>query len=224
MAKIYVKAVKHDENYTIINLMCAKDKGLSLQAKGLHLILYAYGSIPNWELNHEHLIGLSTNGATSLKSAIKELKDRNYLKIYPIHNKGHIKSWQWDIYETLYVQNKHIQNKHIHDKGGSKKEKEVRKEKEVINKENSNLESIKSFQERSMEKILMPVIKEFSRPYDPEKDGRDFTPSTPQELKKVIKLNYRNLRSGKDRVFWDSNWLTYISFNKIAQKEGIKIY
>lgn len=62
----------------------AKDKELSLKAKGLYLLIQSYITIPNFKLYKSYLMSMCVEGQCSFDSAWNELKNKGYLKIFKI--------------------------------------------------------------------------------------------------------------------------------------------
>lgn len=67
-----------------ISQVVAKDKEISLKAKGLYLLIQSYITIPNFKLYKSYLMSVCVEGQCSFDSAWNELKEKGYLKIYKI--------------------------------------------------------------------------------------------------------------------------------------------
>lgn len=68
--------VKKDRNYTVINNTVARDKRLSLKAKGFFLIIM---SLPeDWDFSINGIVKITKEGKTAIYSAMKELINFGY--------------------------------------------------------------------------------------------------------------------------------------------------
>lgn len=107
-----VARTHHNKNYTCMSNYHFQDRQLSLKAKGLLSLML---SLPDtWDYSISGLASLSSDGETSVRSAVKELEEYNYLKRTPIREGGRIIDWEYDIYETptelLLVENPQVES------------------------------------------------------------------------------------------------------------------
>lgn len=107
-----VARVHHNKNYTCMSNYHFQDKTLSLKAKGLLSLML---SLPDtWDYSVSGLATLSTDGETSVRTAVKELEEHNYLQRTPVREDGRIVDWEYDIYEQpkeiLDVENQQVEN------------------------------------------------------------------------------------------------------------------
>lgn len=98
-----VVRVNKNKDYTVMSNYHFKDKNMSLKAKGLLSLML---SLPEkWDYSIEGLIKLNKDNETSVKSALKELKVLNYLKVSKLTpdktESGRIE-YIYDIYEEPY--------------------------------------------------------------------------------------------------------------------------
>ena len=84
MSKIQEGFFKNKVPFVPISQVVAKDKELSLKAKGLYLLIQSYITIPNFKLYKSYLMSVCVEGQCSFDSAWNELKEKGYLKIYKI--------------------------------------------------------------------------------------------------------------------------------------------
>lgn len=96
--------VNKSDNYTVMSNYHLKDRYLSLKAKGLLSVVL---SLPeDWEYSIQGLASISRENETSIKSALKELKENGYLiitKRMPNEtNSGRIE-YEWDFYECSHA-------------------------------------------------------------------------------------------------------------------------
>ena len=87
----------HNENYTVMSNYHFKDKELSLKAKGLLSMML---SLPeDWDYSNKGLQSLCSDGGTSVRSALQELEEHNYLIRNRIYEDGIIVDWEYHIFE-----------------------------------------------------------------------------------------------------------------------------
>lgn len=100
------------KEYTIMKNTHFRDKNLSLKAKGLLSMMF---SLPdNWNFSTIGLTSMSSDGATSVRSALKELEEHKYLIRKQIRdNKGTIKDWEYQIFEVPYDKKPHDINQDV---------------------------------------------------------------------------------------------------------------
>ena len=84
MSKIQEGFFKNKVPFVPISQVVAKDKELSLKAKGLYLLIQSYITIPNFKLYKSYLMSVCVEGQCSFDSAWNELKEKGYLKIYKV--------------------------------------------------------------------------------------------------------------------------------------------
>lgn len=107
-----VARVHHNKNYTCMSNYHFQDKTLSLKAKGLLSLML---SLPDtWDYSVAGLATLSSDGETSVRTAVKELEEHSYLHRTPVRECGRIIDWEYDIYEQpkeiLDVENQQVEN------------------------------------------------------------------------------------------------------------------
>ena len=106
-----VARTHHTKDYTCMSNYHFKDKSISLKAKGLLSLML---SLPDeWDYSVTGLASLSSDGETSVRTAVKELEEHNYLKRTSIRENGRIIDWEYDIYEKplelLEVENQQVE-------------------------------------------------------------------------------------------------------------------
>lgn len=95
-------------NYTVIDNGIFKDKGLSLKAKGL---LCQMLSLPdNWNYSLEGLVTLSSDGISSVRSALKELENHMYFKRRRLYEDGKLAGVEYIVSETPMCENLILEN------------------------------------------------------------------------------------------------------------------
>lgn len=95
-------------NYTVIDNGIFKNKGLSLKAKGL---LCQMLSLPdNWNYSLEGLVTLSSDGISSVRSALKELENHMYFKRRRLYEEGKLAGVEYIVSETPMCENLILEN------------------------------------------------------------------------------------------------------------------
>lgn len=84
MSKIQDGFFRNKVPFVPISQVVAKDKEISLKAKGLYLLIQSYITIHNFKLYKSYLMSVCVEGQCSFDSAWNELKEKGYLKIYKI--------------------------------------------------------------------------------------------------------------------------------------------
>lgn len=86
-------------NYSIINNEVLRRVDMSWKAKGL--MCYILMLPDNWEIYLEELMNNATDKKASFRSGWDELKEKGYVKRYPIREGGKIVEWRTEIFETV---------------------------------------------------------------------------------------------------------------------------
>lgn len=96
---------KNREKYTTIDNSILKNKNLSLKARGLLVTLL--GLPDNWEFTEAGLFQLfNGDGKTSVRTALKELEDMQYLKRKQLRDeKGQYINTEWIVSEKPILEN-----------------------------------------------------------------------------------------------------------------------
>lgn len=91
--------VHKTKDFTVLSNYHLKDKGISLQAKGLLSVML---SLPDdWKYSISGLAAISKEGEKAIRSTLNELKEHGYLvvtKHAPKAGKGHF-SYEYDVFE-----------------------------------------------------------------------------------------------------------------------------
>ncbi|MBR1525051.1 MAG: hypothetical protein IJ640_00125 [Prevotella sp.] len=85
--------------HTSENKLWQHDTSLSLQAKGLMLVLTT--AFHNCDrIARDYILEQCTNGDTSLRTALEELRLHNYFRLTAIKSDiGRITSWVWEVFD-----------------------------------------------------------------------------------------------------------------------------
>lgn len=90
--------VNKNQNYTVMSNYHFKEQKMSLKAKGLLSLML---SLPNdWDYSIAGLVTLSSDGESSVRTALQELEKFGYLKRTRTRKDGKLDDIIYDIYET----------------------------------------------------------------------------------------------------------------------------
>lgn len=95
--------VEKDRNnpYVVLNKEFLNDINLSMKAKGL--LAYLLSLPDDWQIYENELVQHHKDGRDSVKSAIKELIDNNYINRTQIRGcNGRLNGYEYRVYETSY--------------------------------------------------------------------------------------------------------------------------
>lgn len=122
-----VMRTEKNKNYTVMGNYHLRDKELSLKAKGLLSIML---SLPDgWNFSTQGLTTLSSDGETAIRSTLKELEQKGYLKRNKVRINGKIVDWEYVVYEQKQEtkpadSDSHVENVHV-DSGRQLNTKEI---------------------------------------------------------------------------------------------------
>lgn len=95
-----IMRTEKNKNYTVMGNYHLRDKELSLKAKGLLSIML---SLPDgWNFSTQGLTTLSSDGETAIRSTLKELEQKGYLKRNKVRINGKIVDWEYVVYEQKH--------------------------------------------------------------------------------------------------------------------------
>lgn len=95
-----VMRTEKNKDYTVMGNYHLRDKELSLKAKGLLSIML---SLPDgWNFSTQGLTTLSSDGETAIRSTLKELEQKGYLKRNKVRINGKIVDWEYVVYEQKH--------------------------------------------------------------------------------------------------------------------------
>ena len=77
---------RRKSGFTTVQNSVARDKNISMKAKGLYLIIQSYITMPDKEWHKNDFTNMVAEGKSAFDSAWKELKDAGYLKVYIYSN------------------------------------------------------------------------------------------------------------------------------------------
>ena len=207
-----------------------KDKRLSLKAKGLLSLML---SLPEeWDYSVVGLASLSSDGETSVRTAIKELEENHYLDRTPVRENGRIIDWEYDIYEQpkeiLEVENQQVENLTIENvdnkvyKQLSKKEESRNNSKELL--QNSDFQFGKSKpKNESLYTKCVSLIKQRTNDEQIRSLLIDWLNMLLEKYKDKGKVLYVNVFKGKLNMLDKYNaddWKEIIEYNLQRGYEG----
>lgn len=96
---IYRVVHNKDNPYFQLNRYSVNDDRLSFKAVGI--LAYLLSKPDNWKIQEDDLVKRHTDGATSVHTGLKELKDLGYIVSRPVRdeNSGKITGWESHIFE-----------------------------------------------------------------------------------------------------------------------------
>lgn len=98
MSKETFKIHKREQPFTMVENALINNQTLSWSAKGV--LIYLLSKPDGWKVYKADIVNHATNGISSVKSIIKELKCAGYITLSKIlDQKGRIIEWRYDIYE-----------------------------------------------------------------------------------------------------------------------------
>ena len=91
--------VHYNEGYTTMCNHHLRDVSLSWQAKGM--LSFMFSNREDFKYSINGLVKCASNGDTSVRSILNELKEKGYLIVTPIKgSNGRIECWDYDFFET----------------------------------------------------------------------------------------------------------------------------
>ena len=120
----------HNKNYTVMSNYHFMDKTLSLKAKGLLSLML---SLPeDWDYSTKGLETLSQDGNTSVRSALNELEEHEYLIRERVFDGGKIVDWEYHIFESRedcqQFKEQRVENTHVETNNNKVRKQSITKE------------------------------------------------------------------------------------------------
>jgi len=81
-----------------------------LTSKAKIILIYALSKPSNWKLNVNEMINNLKEGETAIRNGIRELVDHGYMNQYPLKEKGIIKEWIIEAFESPSLNSKINEN------------------------------------------------------------------------------------------------------------------
>lgn len=204
-------------NYTVIDNHVFHNKDLSLKAKGL---LCQMLSLPDdWDYSLEGLVALSSDGISSVRSALKELENQMYFKRRRLYENGKLSGVEYVISEEPMCENLILENL---------KQENLILEKEAQLNNNNNKRKKESNKKGMFEDVpdyLMDVFMEWA---EMRKKIRKPIPSAKSVTRALNKL--RDLSADQKTQIAiveqaiDKNWLSFWPLKEEKKEERPKSY
>lgn len=112
--------VHNNKNYVTTSIHHLRDTSLSLQAMGL--LSFMLSCADTFKFSIEGLTKISSCGDCATRSALKELRDKNYVVVAPVKKNSKIVEWNYHVYEKPFVGNPDVdspdvENPHVENQG-----------------------------------------------------------------------------------------------------------
>jgi hypothetical protein len=167
--------VQKTDNYTVMSNHHLRNKELSLKAKGLMSLMLSLP--PQWDYSIGGLVAICKESHTSIRSALKELEQNNYLIRERINTEKGYFSYEYNLYEipfTPHIEKQHAVKAHAAKAHTDKVHKENRTQlsKEELKKEKLNKDLL--IKERAKKKKNDSFLAELQQMYQEEvmKNGK----------------------------------------------------
>lgn len=191
-----IMRTEKNKNYTVMGNYHLRDKELSLKAKGLLSIML---SLPDgWNFSTQGLTTLSSDGETAIRSTLKELEQKGYLKRNKVRINGKIVDWEYVVYEQKQEtkptdSDSHVENVHV-DSGRQLNTKEINT-KEINTFSTSPCdapipaESVRNEKTKSLWDISREITGNdpFTFPYQPTSDSEEKSAAGIVKKKPLVK-------------------------------------
>lgn len=162
--------VQKTDNYTVMSNHHLRNKNLSLKAKGLMSLMLSLP--PTWDYSIGGLVAICKESHTSIRSALKELEQNQYLIRYRINNEKGYFSYEYNLYEIPHLP--HIEKQHTGKAHTAKGQTENRRQlnKEKLNKDKLNKDLV--IKERRKKNKNADFLAELQQMYQEEliKNGK----------------------------------------------------
>lgn len=145
--------IQKTENYTVMSNHHLRNKDMSLKAKGLMSLMLSLP--PQWDYSIGGLVAICKESHTSIRSAIKELEENNYLIRERKNNEKGYFIYEYTLYE---IPQPHTENQHTvkvdTDNRHTENRRQISKEELNTNKLNIDKEN-KDKDKENMDELLM---------------------------------------------------------------------
>ena len=211
--------VQKTENYTVMSNHHLRNKEMSLKAKGLMSLMLSLP--PTWDYSIGGLVAICKESHTSIRSALKELEQNQYLVRDRKNNEKGYFTYEYTLYEipSPHSEKQHTVDTHTDkkqsDKSHTENDRQINKDslnKDELNKEKISKDKtttkrskikknrISSFDEILNSSVTNESLKELYKDFIDSRNAMD-APITRQGLKVLIdrceKLSNHNIRIQK---------------------------
>ncbi len=142
------------DNYTVMSNHHLRNKEMSLKAKGLMSLMLSLP--PSWDYSIGGLVAICKESHTSIRSAIKELEENNYLIRERKNNEKGYFIYEYTLYE---IPQPHAENQHTAKVETEKGQTENRRQisKEELSKEELNIDRVSK--EKNKDNGLVEILE-----------------------------------------------------------------
>lgn len=158
--------IQKTDNYTVMSNHHLRNKEMSLKAKGLMSLMLSLP--PTWDYSIGGLVAICKESHTSIRSALKELEENEYLVRERKNNEKGYFTYEYTLYEIPlpYTENQHAAKENAV-KGRAENNREINKEelkKDKLNKEELNIdkkhyEVLKHIKDIELRALLIDYIE-----------------------------------------------------------------
>ena len=145
--------IQKTDNYTVMSNHHLRNKEMSLKAKGLMSLMLSLP--PNWDYSIGGLVAICKESHTSIRSALKELEENNYLIRERKNNEKGYFIYEYTLYE---IPEPHTGNRHTVEKDAENGYTENRRQlnKDVLNTDKLNTDVISK--EKDIKETLISLV------------------------------------------------------------------
>lgn len=209
--------VQKTQNYTVMSNHHLRNKKMSLKAKGLMSLMLSLP--PKWDYSIGGLVAICKESHTSIRSALKELEENQYLIRERKNNEKGYFVYEYTLYEvpephtekqhtdSIYIEKQNTEEKHTVSNRELNKDKIIKEKenKEEINTTTKPRAKIKKNRISGFDEVLNKLVsnndlKELYKDFIEAREAMG-TPITRQGLKVLIdrceKLSNNNIRIQK---------------------------
>lgn len=137
--------VQKTDNYTVMSNHHLRNKEMSLKAKGLMSLMLSLP--PKWDYSIGGLVAICKESHTSIRSALKELEQNQYLIRERKNNEKGYFTYEYTLYEVPepHIEKQHTDSVYIEKQNTAEVDADANREinKEELNKEKLNKEKVK---------------------------------------------------------------------------------
>lgn len=193
--------IQKTDNYTVMSNHHLRNKEMSLKAKGLMSLMLSLP--PAWDYSIGGLVAICKESHTSIRSAIKELEENNYLIRERKNNEKGYFIYEYTLYE---IPQPHTENQHTAkvetDLGQTENRRQISKEE--VSKEKLSIEEVSKEKDKGFGEILETItnhdLLELYQDYVEMRDNMQ-APLTKRGLKMLIerceRLSNNNIKVQK---------------------------
>ena len=204
-------------NYTVIDNHVFRNNDLSLKAKGL---LCQMLSLPDdWDYSLEGLVALSSDGISSVRSALKELENQMYFKRRRLYRNGKLSGVEYIISEEPMCENLILEN--------LKQENLIIEKEAQLNNNNNKIkkESNKKGMYADVPDYLADVFMEWADMRKKIKKPIPSEKSVKRALNKLYSLSAdKSMQIKIVEQAIDKNWLSFWPLKEEVKEQKTKRY